>query len=1117
MVVTNFRYTNEFGNTITGPVATGSIVRPTVDIENTSGSELSFAFLVQTQDSNGVTVALTALEDTLQPSESKTYSMGWMPGNSRTFTSTSFFWKSIDDPQAIAASKVISITVEGARVPTIPLEPLVPHAVATSPFKVQITFRDNGDNRFYRIERDSGYGFRYVGSRTDSFSPGDTITFTDGHQFSGPVPDTTHVYRVYGVNSVGKEGFKSFAVSAKTPPFSFLVYTNEIQITDNMFNYYYLPTLGKDAIGRYIVYDSRPRDGFNSIFFQRLDANGYPFESPKNITAIYSDAYAQDAYGDFICYIGNNPYIGEHAFLLYQISNGETFNLSESFGFDTTSFPCKINKNFLLLRQGWGQNGYLIFFDLSNVANMQPVTILPDSEKYLSVRYDVSDRYVVYEELDPNSNIPCVRCHSPKPSSSIIILDHTSNQIVDVISTGNTELMHPAIFDTWVVYASRDWSQEPISTSLFAKNIETGETIQISTNSYQYSSIYGKNIAFMETLSDGYTGVFNYNLEFRQTKQITLDDEYAEIFPNVFEGFMSYQKVLFEGIYPRNIFLRPLPDEVSDLSLTKTVDNPNPIAGDAITYTITLTNDGPTPATDIVVQEQIPTSLVGVQFQLSVGMVDTTTNEWSIPSLDVGQSATLQVTGNIRWIGTLTNIAEVKSVDQFDPDSTPDNNDPVEDDQDVVQLEATLLDVNADLSLTKTVDNPNPVVGDTITFTVVLTNNGPDDVVEEIDVVDHHILIEGFTFVPADADPGTEWNNSDMFWFVDGLPAGESRTLEITGIVNNEGILTNTAEIGGTSDNVIDPDSSPGNRVPTEDDQASVTINVTLDTDNDDIYDTVDSSPNDPTINTFDYGTTSGSIIRGDQILTISDAPNPDGVKVIADLAGGPNPATITDCLGTSYTITPGDDIVITCGSSIVKVIQGPVEVEYVVDGKPVATVILDTGARVAFEQDDLSFTNDGIIAVVLTVNGNELKVSPSQTNQISKLQEGGGCLIATATFGSELAPQVQFLREIRDNTILSTASGTSFMTAFNSFYYLFSPTVADLERQNPVFKEMVKVAITPLLSSLSLLQYIDIDSESEMLGHGIGIIILNVGMYFVVPALVFMKIKYHFIRKKMK
>ena len=124
-----------------------------------------------------------------------------------------------------------------------------------------------------------------------------------------------------------------------------------------------------------------------------------------------------------------------------------------------------------------------------------------------------------------------------------------------------------------------------------------------------------------------------------------------------------------------------------------------------------------------------------------------------------------------------------------------------------------------------------------------------------------------------------------------------------------------------------------------------------------------------------------------------------------------------------------------------------------------------------------------------------------------TSLTSGGGCLIATATYGSELTPQVQMLREIRDNTVLGTQSGTVFMSAFNSFYYSFSPTIADLERQNPVFKEMVKVAITPLLSSLSLLQYVDINSDAEMLGYGIGVIMLNVGMYLILPAFVMFRL----------
>jgi len=113
----------------------------------------------------------------------------------------------------------------------------------------------------------------------------------------------------------------------------------------------------------------------------------------------------------------------------------------------------------------------------------------------------------------------------------------------------------------------------------------------------------------------------------------------------------------------------------------------------------------------------------------------------------------------------------------------------------------------------------------------------------------------------------------------------------------------------------------------------------------------------------------------------------------------------------------------------------------------------------------------------------------------------GGGCLIATAAFGSELAPQVQLLREIRDDIVLQTKSGSIFMTGFNQFYYSFSPAVADYERENTVFKEAVKITLTPLLTSLTLLQYANINSESEMLGYGIGIILLNIGMYFVAPA----------------
>jgi len=140
-----------------------------------------------------------------------------------------------------------------------------------------------------------------------------------------------------------------------------------------------------------------------------------------------------------------------------------------------------------------------------------------------------------------------------------------------------------------------------------------------------------------------------------------------------------------------------------------------------------------------------------------------------------------------------------------------------------------------------------------------------------------------------------------------------------------------------------------------------------------------------------------------------------------------------------------------------------------------------------------------------------EVLISGNCVSSFGTGPEGGGCLIATATFGSELTPQVQQLRELRDNKLLNTESGQSFMNTFNDFYYSFSPYIADYERENPLFKEAVRIVITPMISSLSILNYVDMDSESEVLGYGISLIMLNVGMYFVAPAIVIVGIKKKF------
>jgi hypothetical protein len=182
-------------------------------------------------------------------------------------------------------------------------------------------------------------------------------------------------------------------------------------------------------------------------------------------------------------------------------------------------------------------------------------------------------------------------------------------------------------------------------------------------------------------------------------------------------------------------------------------------------------------------------------------------------------------------------------------------------------------------------------------------------------------------------------------------------------------------------------------------------------------------------------------------------------------------------------------------------------------DGVPVFGPIPLTHTSEGAVTIPVEFKENGEHKIIVNIEGILFQPIPSETVTFTEVindasDEDGSCIIATAAYGSELAPQVQLLREVRDNVLFSTSSGTSFMSVFNALYYSFSPTVADLERQSPVFKETVKLAITPMLSTLSILNYVNIDSEGDMLGYGIGIILLNVGMYFVVPAIIISKIR---------
>jgi len=177
--------------------------------------------------------------------------------------------------------------------------------------------------------------------------------------------------------------------------------------------------------------------------------------------------------------------------------------------------------------------------------------------------------------------------------------------------------------------------------------------------------------------------------------------------------------------------------------------------------------------------------------------------------------------------------------------------------------------------------------------------------------------------------------------------------------------------------------------------------------------------------------------------------------------------------------------------------------------GKEAGKVIVDVGGK-AVEKGT-------IVGETVAEKGTETGkiIAEKSAEGIEEIKEkGGGCLIATAAYGTELAPQVQFLREIRDNTVMSTSAGVSFMTGFNHLYYSFSPTIADLERENPLFQDAVRVLITPMISSLYIMTFAEDGNDVQVLVLGSSVIFLNLGMYVAAPAIIGFSIQRHFDKK---
>jgi uncharacterized repeat protein (TIGR01451 family) len=229
--------------------------------------------------------------------------------------------------------------------------------------------------------------------------------------------------------------------------------------------------------------------------------------------------------------------------------------------------------------------------------------------------------------------------------------------------------------------------------------------------------------------------------------------------------------------------------QVADLAITKAVNDATPNVGDAVTFTIALTDLGPNAATNVTVQDFLPAGLTLLSFSASRGTYTAATGVWNVGTIDPSAAQTLTLTARVVSPDPQTNTATISHSDQFDPDTT--NN----------SAAATLAPQLADLVVTKTVSDPNPNVGDVITFVVAVSNNGPDPATG-VQLTD--LLPAGLTLVSVTQSQGT-YDSTTGLWFVGQVDTTAAATLTFQARVASPNSQTNTATI--THSNQFDPDT----------------------------------------------------------------------------------------------------------------------------------------------------------------------------------------------------------------------------------------------------------------------------------------------------------------------
>ena len=450
-----------------------------------------------------------------------------------------------------------------------------------------------------------------------------------------------------------------------------------------------------------------------------------------------------------------------------------------------------------------------------------------------------------------------------------------------------------------------------------------------------------------------------------------------------------------------------------DLEISKSVDDPTPGGGDDITYTVIVTNNGPDDATNVSITDQLPSGITYVSATVTQGNYSSGTGMWTVGSLNNNASATLTIAATVDTgicNEAIINTASINAAYQTDTD--------ISNNTDSAQITVQC----ADLEVSKTVNNPTPSVGDTIFYTVTVTNNGPGDATN-VEITDQ--LASGVSYSSARAIQGrlvymratiTQDDYNKIIWTVGSLAKNTAATLTITAAVDTDtcaDTITNTASV--TAMDQADPDLSNNN------DSADITVKcvdlaVSKSVNND--------SPNEGDTVIYSITVTNHGADTATN-LEITDQL-PSGITYVSDTVtrgnydsgtGLWNVGSMSNGANATLTITATVDTIMACGvpiintASITAMDQADPDTNNNSDSVDIAVKCTDLKLSKSVDSDSPN-EGDSVIYTVIVTNDGPDKATNVEVTDV---------LPSEVTYASARATQGRFSYVSRDNKVIWT------------------------------------------------------------------------------------------------